>query len=162
MNTSNQLFKTVPILIIFTLLAACTASQKQYTAEHKLNDGARLVLEKSINVPASTSTIYIQDGSIKSYVETELYAPNCVLSLTDISSAETIIKPDTFIAGNFYNYENPISWETVEYESLMSIKSPVNPQVSFLACQYQSGSYDTPLTILDIKNVLAGIFTLQE
>lgn len=64
--------------------------------------GARVILQKTVNVQAGQNEIYFQNGDTMPWYKVDIYLPYCALRISSKINAAQVIQPDEFTVTKSY------------------------------------------------------------
>jgi hypothetical protein len=172
------------LLLLVTLLVGCETAYKdgqpnERSPEFWVPVGSRLVLHRSIEVPAGQGSAYLQDGELLRWYDVNQYAPYCALAVEAIRwDAAQRVAADEFVVRKVSQrflftlagaprllHARRDDNDGMTYEVLatvMEIGSARQPEVRALTC----ASWTLPqgrsnLTVEQIRRALGAYVTLE-
>ncbi len=163
-------------------LSAC-ASHETYEGSppsHRTPPGSYFTLEQTIEIPGEETTVYIQRGRILQSHEVEEWAPHCFFQLYTLVEEPRVVEPGQFEVQRVTREMSPL-WVGLPTEVAYGgdssgptqlffrtryyLNSPSQPDVWRMNCQIdrmeaQGPSFETYLTVDQVRETLAGIFSL--
>lgn len=167
------------LLVIFPLLALLAACQAGVSYRHDnalLPAVERVILNTDFKVRASRATEYVQGGKQITYAERSRYQPHCYLELRDLTTAATVITPDTFAVTRIQLNRDMAAREPVMVaftgggssgNPVMSttwlyLSSAQQPNVWRLGCQVLTDPHDAHyVSLAAMQEALGDIMTLE-
>ena len=171
------------VLILFLLinLTACPAQVRkgeQEPAYMAIAPGSELVLAKNITIPANQTSVYIQNGNIKTYSSRDQYYPNCKFELYTISDKPRVVKADTFVIKKIARETDYASIMTpmyagptfgapgnptaIIYSVTFSLNSKKQADVFRMRCEHWADPLaGTDLTLTEVRETLKPLFSMK-
>ena len=107
----HQLIAKMAIFIgVATVISSCATGpvDPEHSIFYKIPVGSSLVLNKEMTIPAEKLSVFIQNGTVKSFRDVEKYDPYCKFEVRTKRSSDVVIKPDSFIIYRYTTDENVV------------------------------------------------------
>ena len=165
MNVSGRTKRAIGAfaLLAMPLLAGCEgllASKYDVNSEfYKIPPGSKLVLHRTLNIPAGSAHIVIQPG--RSGAGTNHYAVNCEFHVRTLGPVE--VQPDTFTITRAENSQEWINQPVImRFYRVLYLHSATQPDVLKLICE----DWDGPLlgrkvSIPEMREALGDTISLE-
>ena len=175
----------VSALSIFTFLGlcSCAAQLEVNLASPYFNAfaGSKLFLLQSIEIPAETASVYIQDGKVKTFNDINRYSAYCNFEVNTRMDVRQTVMADEFKVirhrQDFHQVSNVGATRYVAlvqmgdddggpiatvYETALYLHSDKQPDVLRMTCSHWDdphvGNY---LTVAEIQQTINGLFRLE-
>jgi len=124
--------------------------------------GASWVAQKDIPFAPRKSTMYVQDGHVVTQAKNgDRYAPYCqIISKKKLDDTLTIKKGTKLKISRTTYHTNAESDITSVYITVMSVSSVQYPVVTRIECSTWGGNSDSYLSLEQMQQTMAGVFTL--
>ena len=142
---------------------------------------AKLVLNQDLTIPANTTGIFIQGGTVVTASGRDQYHPNCRLIVRDLKSTPQVVKTDQFDITHIKFNEDYVSTASPryataggliqlasggpspqDYATLFYLTSSKQPNVTKLVCaHWEDPTLANHLTPEQIRTTLGDIMTLK-
>ncbi len=166
------------------LLSACAGhgTHEGGPFSHQTPLGSYFTLQRAIEIPGEDTTVYIQRGRLLPSHEVEEWAPHCFFQLFTRAEEPRMVEPDQFEIQRVTRESSPL-WvglptlvaygggddggpSHLYYRTRFYLSSQNQPDVWRMNCQIDrmeahGPSFETYLTIAQVQETLAGIFTLE-
>lgn len=152
------MLKILPVIpfIFTTHIAFAGTDAKKLT-------GASWVAQVDIAFAPRKSTMYVQDGQLVAQAKNgDRYAPYCqIISRKKLDDTLTIKKGTGFKITRTTYHTNAESDITSVYTTVMSVSAAQYPVVTKIECSTWGGNSDSYLSLEQMQQTMAGVFTLQ-
>ncbi len=176
--------RLLAVSFLAVLLVACATAERGYGPRYIVATGSKWILEKEIEIPSHSRTVYIQDGKTKTFFNIDRYQPNCYLEVKTLSDVPRRIHPDEFtvygVKLNEYYPMGPTPTRVAHlvimagdsedgdagyhtYATEMYLRSASQPDVVRLVCQIWQDPVITweHVTVEEMQKTLGDLFTLR-
>lgn len=172
-------------LLILTFIALCSCATKLEVnlASPYFNAfaGSKLVLLQSIEIPAETASVYIQDGKVKTFNDINRYSAYCNFEVNTRMEVRQTVKADEFkiirhrqdyhqvSSGGATRYVSLVQMDddaggamAIVYETVLYLKSDKQPDVLRMTCsRWDDPHVGNYLTVAEIQQTINGLFRLD-
>jgi hypothetical protein len=149
---------------------------------YRYPDGSRLVLNRTLEIPADWATARLQSGRVVAFGSVQEQAPHCIFEINTVRPEPQRVEPDTFAIAKVERYTSTLAARSgyfvragysgdggrptqMFYKTIFTLRSERQPGVLRLTCQsdqFAAGiAIPRYLTVLEIRQALGGIFTLE-
>ena len=165
------------LLIAVVVLGGCqsTSARDEASPFYVPPAGSRLVLQKTLTIPADTVGVIIQGGRAVSHRDVDQYYPHCRLEVRDRRDTAQTVNPDDFLVRRVRRdvevVSNPRVGPVVRvghgpsffiYRTIFDLESPRQPSVRTLVCQYWGDpALNDHLSIREIRRALGETMRLE-
>jgi len=149
------------LVILAGLLIGCQTAESTNEASvwFKVKPGSKLVLNKSLDIPAGEAHTYLQKGQTSSAVDN--YTVNCSVEVRNPGPGK--VRPDTFLITDSSDSQEWISQpDIMRFYKVFQLKSERQPDVLKMVCQ----DWDGPLagqsvTIGEVKQAVGDYISFE-
>lgn len=151
------------------------------TPYYHFQAGSRLVLTRTLEIPANWATVRLQHGKAVAFGHVQEHQPHCILEIDTVraepqrveadefaivkavrSESTLAARPMVFIRTAFADADRPAQ---MFYKTIFTLHSRRQPGVLRMTCQsdqYAAGvGIPRHLTVGEIRQALGGLFTLE-
>ncbi len=175
--------RNILLLCLVALLWSCDTprSHGPETPYYRFPYGTRLVLNRTLEIPAGWATARIQNGGVVPFGSVQEHLPHCILEINTVRSDVQRVEADNFSIVNVVRSESTIAASTgffvrtafadtdrpgqMFFKTIFTLRSERQPGVRWLTCQsdqYAAGTaIPRHLTVFEIRQVLGALFTLE-
>jgi hypothetical protein len=172
--------------LLAVLLWSCDTprSYGPETPYYRFPADSRLVLNRTLEIPAGWATVRLQYGKVVPFGHVSEQAPHCILEIDTVRPEPQRVEPDTFAIVKVTRSESTLAaassgffffigsvWADADrpvqmfYKTVFTLRSEKQPGVRWLTCQsdqYAAGiSMPEHLTVPEIRQALGDMFTLE-
>jgi len=86
------------VLVFSVVLQGCLykTSDNEHSPYFSISPGAEIILHKQVEIPRHQVAIYVQNGELKTYRDTNKYQPNCKFEVYTMSDQPRVVEADVF------------------------------------------------------------------
>jgi len=147
------------LFAVFLTGCQTTATTDVNSLWFKIRPGSKLVLNKSVEIPAGEAHIDLQNGQLSGAVDE--YIVNCTFRIENLGPHT--VTPDTFQITDASDSQEWISQpDIMRFYKVLRLRSERQPEVLKLVCQDWDGPLmGRPVTVGEIEKAVGDYFTFR-